>query len=491
MTENPNGHRPPGAGRGAAGMSLLLIVLCGVQFIDAFDVASMGPALPEIQRDLGMSPGALQWVVTAYVLGYGGLLLLGGRLADLFDRRRLLLGALLVFVAASVVGGLATSGEVLIGARLVKGISAAFTAPAALAILLHTYEDAGERARALGAYISISAVGFTSGLVLGGVLAAASWRLVLFFPAALAVVLLAVAPRVIPRPERLADGQQRPPVDVMGALVVTAALLTLVYGVSRTAESGWGDGLTLATLAAAVVLLAAFVLIERARRAPLVPLGIFTRPGLSRGNAAIFLLQGSYVAWQFLATLYLQNEHQWSPIQVGLIFAPGGLLVMLTAGRWAGQVAKRGPWPIASAGMLLMVLGIASTLGLGSFNNALVFGVGSLIIGIGYAMCFPAANIIAVAGARSDEQGLASGLFIASLQVGGGVILGVVASVFGAAAGAGPGAYRSGLVAAVAVAALALVLCLMGLRRRRVPPAPTEATRTGRPQPAGAGSSRD
>ena len=486
MTENPDGRRPPVAGQSAARMRLLLLVLCGVQFIDAFDVASMGPALPAIQQSLGMSPGALQWVITAYVLGYGGLLLLGGRLADLFDRKRLLLGGLAVFIVASVVGGFATNGEVLIAARLVKGITAAFTAPAALSILLHTWSEESERARALGTYISVSAVGFTSGFVLGGVLADASWRLVLFVPAALAVVLLVAATRIIPDRGGVASGR-RPPVDVLGALIVTAGLLTLVYGVSRTAESGWGDGLTLATLAAAALLLGAFVFIERVRRAPLVPLEIFTRPGLSRANAAIFLLQGSYVAWQFLATLYLQNEHGWSPLEVGLVFVPGGLLVMLTAGFWAGQVAKHGPWPIASAGMALMVVGVATTLGLGAFNNVLLFLVASTIIGVGYAMCFPAANISAVAGARSDEQGLASGLFTASLQIGGGVVLGIVASVFSAAQ-AGLGGYFSGITAAVVVAALALVLCLLGLRRRRISPASAEASR---PQPVGTGSSHD
>ncbi|TYP90516.1 MFS transporter [Blastococcus xanthinilyticus] len=489
MSQDQVGRAPTTTtNRHAAATSLLLVVLCGVQFIDAFDVASMGPALPEIQQDLDMPPGSLQWIITAYVLGYGGLLLLGGRLADLFDRRKLLLAALAVFVVASVVGGLATSGEVLIAARLVKGVTAAFTAPAALAILLHTFADEHARAKALGTYISVSAVGFTSGLVLGGVLAAASWRLVLFVPATLAVVLLVAAVRVIPRPAATAGRGERQRVDVLGAVVVTAALLTLVYGVSRTAESGWGDGPTVGVLVAAVALLAAFVAIERSRRVPLVPLAIFGRAGLSRGNGAIFLLQGSYVAWQFLATLYLQNEHGWSPIEVGLVFAPGGLLVMLTAGWWAGRVTRYGAWPIASAGMVLMVVGTASTLALGTLDNALVFGVGSTIIGVGYAMCFPAANISAVAGARPDEQGLASGLFTASFQIGGGVVLGVVASVF-AAAGTGAGAYRSGVTAAVAVALLALAVCLSGLRRRHEPGTPVITAVAGEPRPLGTAAS--
>ena len=177
MADTRNGS--PIAGDNPAGKLALLIVLCAVQFIDAWDVASMGPALPQIQRDLGMSPTSLQWVVTAYVLGYGGFLLVGGRLADIFNRKRLLLIPLSIFIIASIVGGLATSGDVLIAARFVKGLTAAFTAPAALALLLHTFHDGSERQRALGVYLAVSSVGFTSGFLFGGLLAAANWRLVL------------------------------------------------------------------------------------------------------------------------------------------------------------------------------------------------------------------------------------------------------------------------------------------------------------------------
>ncbi|MCG7522893.1 MFS transporter [Streptomyces sp. OfavH-34-F] len=378
-------------------MALLLPVLCGVQFIDAFDVAAMGPALPKIQQALGMTPQTLQWVVTAYVLGYGGFLLLGGRLADLFDRKRLLLVALAVFVLASIVGGFATDATVLIAARLVKGVTAAFTAPAALSILLHTYDDEAKRHKALGAFLSISAIGFTGGLVLGGLMAAGTWRLVLLVPAVLALVLLILAPMVIPRPEAQAERQR---VDVLGALTVTAALMALVYGVSMSSSHGWGSGLTIGSLAAAAVLGTAFVQMQRVRRSPLVPLAIFRRPGLARGNITILLLQGSYIAWQFVATLYLQNAHGWSPLEVGLIFAPGGFLTLLTAQRWAGQVMRHGAWPIATAGMVLMLVGILWTETLGSLDSILVFGVATVLMGLGFPMSYVGANISAIAGAR-------------------------------------------------------------------------------------------
>ena len=462
MTTSTDTRLHPPAARTALRKALLLPILCGVQFIDAFDVAAMGPALPKIQHALGMTPQTLQWVVTAYVLGYGGFLLLGGRLADLFDRKQLLLAALAVFVGASIVGGLATSAAILIAARLVKGVTAAFTAPAALSILLHTYDDEAERHKALGAFLSISAIGFTGGLVGGGLMAAGTWRLVLLIPAVLALALLAMAPTVIPRPEAAGERQR---VDVFGALTITTALLALVYGVSQSSAHGWSSGLTIGSLAAAAVLGTAFVQIQRVRRSPLVPLAIFRRPGLARGNITIFLLQGSYIAWQFVATLYLQNAHGWSPVEVGLIFAPGGILTLLTAQRWAGQVMRRGAWPIASAGMVLVLLGIVWTLTLGSLNNILVFGIATVVMGLGFPMSYVGANISAIAGARPQEHGLASGLFIASAQVGSGVILGVVATVFGHAVHADVADYRAGLAVALAAAALATVACLTGLRR--------------------------
>ena len=192
---------------------------------------------------------------------------------------------------------------------------------------------------------------------------------------------------------------------------------------------------------------------------------------------------------QFLSTLYLQNVQGWSPIEVGLIFAPGGLLVMLTASRWAGQVVKHGPWAIASAGTLLMVLGIGFTLFLGDVNSVLVFLVGSTVIGVGYAMCFPAANIIAVAAAQPTEQGLASGLLSASFQIGSGVVLAVVASVFGSAVEADLSAFRSGLFTAVAVAVLALLVCMSGLRRRSQAATLAEPTAVDRPTAYGSDSS--
>jgi MFS family permease len=477
MTKTPNAKasspQPRALETGQIGVTprpehpgLLLVILCSVQFIDAVDIASMGPAIPKIQQDLGMSPTALQWVVSAYVLGYGGFLLLGGRLADLFDRRRVLIGSMLVFAVASVLGGLVDAGGLLIAARLAKGIAAAFSAPAALAILLHTYRDGQERNRALGAYLSIAAVGFTAGLVFGGLLAEASWRLIMFVPAGLALVVAVAALPVVPGSDQ-SETRRRRPVDLAGAVKVTAGMLLLVFGVSHASTAGWTDPATISSLAAALGLLILFLQIERIRREPLVPLDIFTRPQLSHANIVMFLMQGGYVGWQFLVTLYLQTVLDWSAFEVGLAFAPGGLIVALTAPRWAGLVGRVGAWPLATTGIGLQAAGFGWTAQLDGLNSVVLVVGAQALMGTGYAMAYPALNITAVAGAHDDEQGLASGIFIAAFQIGSGVVLGVTASVFAANTDAGLDGYRAGIVTVIGVAVLAVLLSVAGVMRYR------------------------
>jgi MFS family permease len=419
-----------------------------------------------------LSPDALQWVVTAYVLGYGGFLLLGGRLADLADRKRLLIGSLAVFAAVSAIGGAATVGWLLIAARLAKGIAAAFTAPVSLAILLHVHEGENARNKALGTYLSMAAVGFTSGLVFGGVLTTVTWRLVLLVPAGLALLAIISTMRVVPH-DQCPRRRERESIDLPGAITVTSGLIALVYGVSRASADGWGNRITVGSLAVSAALLVAFVYIQRSRRVPLVRLEIFTRPGLSQANIFIFLLQGGYVGWQFIATLFLQNKDHWSPLAVGLIFVPNGVMALATARRWAAIVGKIGPWPVASAGILLMLAGYLWTLQLDQQNTVLVFGLASMVMGAGYAMSYSAANITAVAATGPSEQGMASGIFIAASQIGGGVTLGVVVSVFAARYACHPGldAYRWAIATAASTAFLATLVSITGIVRRncRIP----------------------
>jgi MFS family permease len=439
------------------------------------DVASMSPTLPAIQDELGMSATSLQWVVSAYVIGYGGFVLLGGRLADFFPPRRLLLVAMLIFAAASFVGSLADDGDLLIATRLAKGIAAGFTAPAALAILLRIYTEEDERNRALGAFISTGAVGFTTGLALGGALTGASWRWTLILPTFLALLTAAGAVRFVPAIPRATMSRRR--IDLIGAVLVTAGLLALVYGVSNASNAGWGDRETLVALAGSALLLAAFLAVEQVRDEPLVPLGIFGRRELAPANAAAFLFQGSYVAFQFVATLYLQERLGWTPLETGLSFVPGGLAVILFSSKFAGLVTRTGAWPLAAGGLLLETFAyLWIELAIGDVDPLVLMMVGQVGIGLGYAAIYPSLNIAAVANAHEDEQGLAGGMFIASTQIGSGVVLAATASVFAANADAALGAHQGGLWVVVGAIGLATLLALAMATRRVGAPAVAEAT---------------
>jgi MFS family permease len=442
----------------------ILIVLCGAQFLDGMDVSTMGPALPRIEADLAMSPTALQWVVSGYVLGYGGFLLLGGRFADLMSRRRLLLMSLVVFAGASLLGGVANDGGVLIAARLVKGIAAAFTGPAALAILLATYREEAARNRALGTYISTAAAGFTLGLVLGGALANASWRLTLFLPAAMATLLLIAAAIVIPRDAPVTG--TRGSIDLPGALTITGGVVALVYGVSHAATSSWTGAATLTALLGSLALLAGFVWIESLRQTPLIPLGIFRRSGLAHANALAGMFQGTYVGFQFVATLYYQHVLGWTPLQTGLAFLGGGVLVVLLSARFAAAVTRHGPWKVAALGLMLQALSYLWFTRLDSVDTWALVAVSQLLLGVGYAASYPACNIAAVRNATAEEEGLASGLFIAATQVGSGLLLAIVASVYASNDEPGLEPYRAGAWAVFGLAALAAALGGLALLRR-------------------------
>ncbi|WP_165556022.1 MFS transporter [Kribbella pittospori] len=442
-----------------------MFIVCAVQFLDAMDIASMGPALPKIQSDLGMSPSALQWVVSAYVLGFGGFLLLGGRLADFLERRRLLVTWLVIFAIASIAGGLVTAGEPLVGARLLKGVSAAFTAPTALAILLDTYRDERDRNRALGHYLAIASIGFVLGLVAGGFLATASWRLTMFMPALIALV-VAIMARAVIVPGQRGERQQRP--DLPGAVTVTLGLLATVFAVSRAADSGWVAPLTIGAALAGVLLIAAFIMIERTVRAPLIPLGIFARPQLAAANTCM-LFQGSYVAFQFVSTLYYQDRLGWSPWQAGAAFVIGGLIVGVAARRFADVVSRRGAWPLATVGLALQAVSyVWFVIGLGHVSIYPLLVVQQILGGVGFAAAYPAMNITAVASAAPDEQGLASGIFIAASQIGIGLVVGVTATVLTYASNAEVGGYRAGLWFVIGVtAAITLLAATTAVKHRR------------------------
>src|SRR5215471_10301076 len=278
-----NSDSRPGTGQAwTPQLWAILIVLGGALCLDALDVSMIGVALPSIQTSLGLSTASLQWIVSGYVLGYGGLLLLGGRAADLLGRRRVFLVALAVFALVSLLGGLASDPGLLIAARFVKGVAAAFTAPASMSLLTTTFPEGPMRNRAFSVYTVFGASGFSLGLVLSGLLTEVSWRWTLLVPAPVALITLVAAIIVIPRGEAAARQGRR--FDVPGALAATAAMLLLVYTVVSAQQVGWGSARTVGSFAAVVVLFGLFVAIERRSRDPLVPFGIFASRALLRAN---------------------------------------------------------------------------------------------------------------------------------------------------------------------------------------------------------------
>ncbi|PZG27752.1 MFS transporter [Spongiactinospora gelatinilytica] len=444
-----------------------LAVLCGVIFLDALDVSMVGVALPSIQADLGMTTSSLQWVVSGYVLGYGGLLLLGGRTADLLGRRRVFLVALAVFAVASLLGGIVDDGALLIVARFVKGISAAFTAPAALSIITTTFHEGPARNRALSIFTACGASGFSLGLVLSGLLTELGWRWTFLMPVPVAIIALIAGLKLLPRhsgEERATGGY-----DLLGAGLISISMLLLVFGVVEAPEVGWAAPRTIATLGVAVLLLAAFVLVERRIKHPLVRLGILRSAPLVRANLGLVILFGSYVGFQFVAMQYFQNLLHWSALETALAFLPAGLIVAVTSTKMGDLADRFGTQRLIAIGAVALAGGYAIFLGVDaspSLGGMILPGM--TLLGIAFGLSFPSLNIQATNGVVDDEQGLASGLLNTSGQVGGAIVLAVVTAVM-TSSGTGvsiPG-IRAAIVVSAVLAVVGLLIAVTGLRSRR------------------------
>jgi len=459
----------------------ILIVLCGALFLDGLDVSMVGVALPDIRTALDLSTSSLQWVVSGYVLGYGGLLLLGGRAADLLGRRRVFLAALAVFAVASLFGGLVSSPELLIAARFVKGIAAAFTAPAGLSLLTTTFHEGPMRNRAISIYSAFGASGFSLGLVLSGLLTEVSWRLTLLVPAPVALLTLIAAIRFIPRSsddgERASRSSRK--FDIPGALTVTGAMLLLVYTVVAAQQAGWGSARTIGSFAAVVAALAGFVVIERRSADPLVPLRIFRSGALTRANIGAMTLFGSYVSFQFLVTQYLQSLAGWTALSTALAFLPAGIVVAVLSTRMSAIIGRFGPARITVVAFISLVAGYVVFLRVGvSPDYPAVILPAVVLIGIAFGLGFSSLSLAATAGIPDAEQGLAASLFQTSFQVGGAVVLAIVTAVVEAGgasrittAQATLGAYRPALAVITAISAIGALTALSGLLPARRRPA--------------------
>lgn len=460
----------------------VLAVCCLAQFMVVLDVSIVNVALPQMRDALGLSVVGQQWVVNAYTLTFAGLLLLGGRAADLFGRKRIFLLGLGLFTACSLMGGLAQSGTWLILARAAQGLGGAVLAPATLTLLTTHFVDPEARRRALGAWSATAASGASIGVLLGGLLTQVlDWRWVLFVNVPIGAALLGAAALALQ--ESKGDTNRRS-LDLPGALTVTAGLALLVFGIVGTDTHPWGSSRTVLSLVLGAVLLVTFLFIEaRVARHPLVPLGVFRRRGLSVANAIALMVGGAMFGMFFFLSLYIQQVNQYNALRAGLAFLPMGLAVLSGALVGTRVVARLGVRRQLMLGPVLAAGGLAwltiLTPGAGYWPH--LFGP-EIMVGLGLGLSFVPMTMAATAGVPSHQAGLASGLINTSRQVGGAVGLALMATVASAAThGSGASvsaqALTSGYDRAFAIAALALVmgaglaLLLPGHRAARLPEA--------------------
>jgi EmrB/QacA subfamily drug resistance transporter len=407
---------------------LMLAFLCGVAFLDFVDASIVNVALPSIRADLGFSVQNLQWVLSGYLLTYGGFMLLGGRSADLIGRRRVLVAGTFVFAIASLAAGLAQSEGTLIGARLVQGVGAALMMPAALSILTTTFSEGADRAKALGAYGATGGLASALGVFLGGVLSGGpGWRWVFFVNLPVCALDVFAAFRLVSgerHHSRLAN------FDVVGAVLATAGMLLLIYAIVKAPDVGWGATSTIAELAGAGVLLGLFVLNERRHPNPLFPFSILRINGLAAADITqMVAVAGSYSMF-FFVTLYMQNVLGFSRLQAGTAYVPTALGVALAAGVCAQLIPRVGTRPIMVVGALVDAAGLywLSRIPVGgSYVSDLLPGL--VVMSLGFGAIFVAVTTAAQAGVPQDKAGLAAALINSSTWLGGAVGLAVFSAV--------------------------------------------------------------
>jgi EmrB/QacA subfamily drug resistance transporter len=404
-----------------------LAVVCAAFFMTILDVSIVNVALPSIGKSLDFSRDNLQWVITAYAITYGGFLLLAGRLADLFGRRRVFVIGVVIFTIASLFCGLAWSEAVLIAFRALQGFGAAVITPSALSIVMTTFEEGAERNKALGIWGALGGGGAAVGVLAGGVLTKyLGWEWIFYVNVPVGALALALTPRFV----RESRAEREPSQDFGGAITVTAGLALLVYAVSKAPDYGWSSGRTLGSIAGAVVLLLAFLAIEARHRDPLMPFRIFRIRTVAAANFSGLLLGGIIFANFFLLTLYVQQVLHYSALRTGLTFVATAGSAILWAGVAQALTTRFGVKPILALGFLGLIaanIWYTQIPTHGSFASALLPGY--LIMGFAIPFAFIPISIAALAGVSHDEAGLASGLINTAQQIGGAVGIAVCSSV--------------------------------------------------------------
>jgi EmrB/QacA subfamily drug resistance transporter len=407
---------------------LVLALLASVAFLDFVDASIVNVALPSIRRDLSFSQQSLQWVPSAYLLTYGGFMLLGGRAADLLGRRRVLVAGISVIGVSSLIGGFAQSEGVLIGARLAQGLGAAMTLPAALSILTTTFKEGSDRNKAIGVWGAVGGLASAAGVLLGGLLTAGpGWRWVMFVNPIAAVLVLIGVFRLIGADRRRARLEN---FDLRGAMLATGGMLLLVYALVEAPDVGWGTGRTIGGLAGGLALLAAFVVNELRVKNPLAPLSIFRINGLAYSNATQLIAFAGFLAVFFFLTLYMQNVLGYSAIQTGAAYLPLTFAVGIAAGASSRLISRVGTRPVIVTGALIAAGGLYWLSRIpadGSYVSDLLPGM--LVLSLGFGPVFVGVTTAANAGVPADKAGLAAALLNASQQVGGALGLAIFSAL--------------------------------------------------------------
>ena len=467
----------------------ILAVVATAFFMTILDVSIVNVALPTIGEDLNFSRENLQWVITAYTIAFGGFLLLGGRAADLLGRRRVFMVGVAVFTIASLVCGLSTSEGMLIAARAVQGLGGAIISPAALSIVMTSFDEGAERNKALGVWGALGGSGAAVGVLAGGVLTEkAGWEWIFWVNVPVGAAVLLMTPIIVPESFRQTTRRRY---DPLGAISVTAGLALLVYGISQAPEVGWATARTIGVLIASVALLVAFLVIERTVQEPLMPFRIFRVRTVAGANVVGALLGAVIFSNFFLLTLYVQNVLGFSALKTGFTFVATAGTAVISAGVAQALTTRFGAKPIMTIGLILLTAGMVwySQIPVdGSYASDLLPGY--LMVGVGIAFAFVPVTIAALAGVAEREAGLASGLLNTSQQIGGAIGVAVASTVFtsrfDSLVGEGKavpvaltGGYRWAFWALVVFGVAAVIAAVTLIRREEMAETPTTAPVAG------------